>query len=129
MGGELHIFHYEIRPLVQRLDQVPTGGPMKRALIYTLMAVLAGCLGAVMATAQATDGNIVGAVKDPSGALVPNVSLTLESMTTGVKHTATSDNSGAFRFSNIMVGTYKLSAKATGFTEAVLGGVVVELNQ
>jgi hypothetical protein len=102
---------------------------MKRALIYTLMAVLAGCLGAVMATAQATDGNIVGAVKDPSGALVPNVSLTLESMTTGVKHTATSDNSGAFRFSNIMVGTYKLSAKATGFTEAVLGGVVVELNQ
>jgi Carboxypeptidase regulatory-like domain len=81
------------------------------------------------AFAQATDGNLVGTITDATGAAVPNATLELTNMATGVKHTARSSSDGTYRFSNIPVGRYTLTATATGFNSAGLQGINIELSR
>ncbi|HEY7212913.1 MAG TPA: carboxypeptidase-like regulatory domain-containing protein [Bryobacteraceae bacterium] len=44
--------------------------------------------------AQVLYGSVVGEVTDPSGATVPNVTVTITDKATGQSRTATSDSSG-----------------------------------
>jgi hypothetical protein len=97
------------------------------ALAAVLLAFLA--LHPNKAYGQATDGNIVGTILDASGASVPNATLELENIATGVRVTAVSDQNGLYRFSNVAVGTYAITASAGGFTKSRLERVVVELNK
>src|SRR6476620_1572226 len=78
---------------------------------------------------QASDGNIVGAVSDQTGASVAGATITLSNNQTGVKRTANTDNAGSYRFSNVPVGPYDLSATASGFATQNLKNVAVELNR
>ena len=78
---------------------------------------------------QALDGNIVGNVVDASGASVPNVAIELQNMDTGVKVTGKTNANGEYRFNNILVGRYKVTATASGFTTGSLNNVVLELNK
>jgi len=50
-------------------------------------------------------------------------------MATGVKANSKTNASGEYRFNNILVGRYKLTAAATGFTATTLASVLVELNK
>jgi hypothetical protein len=78
---------------------------------------------------QATDGNIAGAVTDATGAAIPGANLELENPATGVKYTARTDSSGAYRFNNIPIGQYTLTASGSGFTASKLQKLSVELNK
>src|SRR5882724_5700034 len=78
---------------------------------------------------QAIDGSLVGTVVDASGSAVPNVTVNLENMATGVKTSAKTNAGGEYRFNNILIGRYKLTASATGFTSTSLANVAVELNK
>jgi Carboxypeptidase regulatory-like domain/TonB-dependent Receptor Plug Domain len=65
--------------------------------------------------AQSDNGNIVGYVKDPTGAVIPKAKVTLKNESTGVtKQTATND-SGYYVVNSIPSGLYTVSAEATGF--------------
>ena len=78
---------------------------------------------------QAIDGSLVGTVVDASGAAVPNVMVALENMATGVKANTKTNAGGEYRFNNILIGRYKLTASAPGFTTSSLANVAVELNK
>jgi hypothetical protein len=78
--------------------------------------------------AQAISGDLVGAVSDASGAMVPTVTVTATNEATGVKTTVTGDDQGAYRFANLPVGSYTVTATATGFTTTSVKGVQVQLN-
>ena len=66
--------------------------------------------------AQETTGGIVGTVKDPSGASVPNATVTATaSSLVGTKSVQT-DSSGYYRFANLPPGSYTLTVTAEGFT-------------
>lgn len=78
---------------------------------------------------QAADSNLVGLVVDSSGAGVPDATLDLENVETGVKHSTRSGPDGGYRFHNIPVGRYVLKAGAASFTGATLQNVVLELNK
>jgi hypothetical protein len=78
---------------------------------------------------QASDGNIVGIVSDPTAAAVPGATVTLTNSGTGVAKATTTDTSGAYRFPNVLVGTYRLQVKASGFATQTLENVAVELNR
>ncbi len=78
---------------------------------------------------QALDGNIVGTVVDASGAGVPNAAIELQNMDTGVNASSKTNANGEYRFNNILVGRYKVTATASGFTTGSLNNVVVELNK
>jgi len=68
-----------------------------------------------VASAQTPLGTVSGLAIDPSGAAIPGTSVNLTSDTTGVKRTATTNNSGAYSFPNLPPGMYRLGADAKGF--------------
>ena len=74
----------------------------------------------LLAPAARTQDNatISGAVTDASGAVVPNAALSLENPSTGQVRETKSNEAGVFRFANVGVGTYTLSATAQGFQKS-----------
>ena len=65
--------------------------------------------------AQTPLGTVTGIATDPSGAVVPNATITLTAQETGVKHTTVTNGAGAYTLPDIPPGTYKLTAEAKGF--------------
>jgi hypothetical protein len=63
-------------------------------------------------------GDLTGTVTDPTGAVVPNATVTLKNSATGATRTTTSSGSGAYRFSLLPPGSYTVSATAPGFSKA-----------
>ncbi len=83
----------------------------------------------VAAFGQAMDGNLVGTVRDASGAVVSAAKVELLNAATGVTSTANTNEIGLYRFNNILPGSYKLTVEATGFKPASLDNVVIEANR
>jgi hypothetical protein len=77
---------------------------------------------------QATSGDVTGNVVDASGAAVPHVSITARNESTGVRTSTKANTDGSYRLNNLPVGTYTLTATATGFAETQLANVAVQLN-
>jgi hypothetical protein len=92
----------------------------RRALILSLLAVFV--TGALESRAQGTTGRISGAVADSSGAVLPGVTVTVTQQGTGLSRTATTDQTGAYVFVSLPVGTYDVSAELAGFKKAVKTG-------
>lgn len=85
-------------------------------------------LAALTAFGQLTSGNLVGNVFDPSGATIPNATITVTNEATGVQNKTTTTGAGDYRFSNLPVGSYTLSVEAPGFEKSEKKGVSVQLN-
>ena len=81
------------------------------------------------AQGQVISGDIVGTVFDKSGATVPGASVTAVNAETGVKYEAVANASGEYKFMNLPVGTYNVSAKAASFATTTINGFRVELNK
>src|SRR6266700_417097 len=77
---------------------------------------------------QAISGNLVGTITDSSSAVLSNASVEATKIDTGVTATAKTNGTGAYRFENLPVGSYKLTVKSSGFKTAVQQ-VDVVLNQ
>src|SRR6185312_12666972 len=60
-------------------------------------------------------GTVNGAVTDPSNAVVRGATVTLANAISGYTQTATTDDKGQFRFSNVPQNHYELTASSTGF--------------
>lgn len=58
--------------------------------------------------------SISGTITDPGGALIPGVTVTLSSETTGVRQT-TANGEGNYEFTNLIAGDYTLEAESAGF--------------
>src|SRR5438874_2927639 len=69
--------------------------------------------------AQTTTGTISGDVTDSSGAVVANVSITVQNGETGLSRSATTTANGGYRVPDLPIGTYKVSASAQGFKTLV----------
>ncbi len=74
-------------------------------------------------------GSISGQVTDNTGGAVPNVSVTLTNVSTGVQSTARTNNSGLYRFPVLDVGTYDIGLSHPGFSKTEIKGVVVSIGQ
>jgi len=77
--------------------------------------------------AQATT-QVSGVVTDPSGAVIPNATMVLENLDTGLKRTATSDAAGAYSFLQVPPGPYKLTTTAPGFRTTTIHNVRLLVN-
>ncbi len=67
-----------------------------------------------------------GIVKDPSGALMPNVQVTFTDESRNLSRTATTNAAGEYVFADIIPSTYTLSAEGAGFKKFERKGVIVE---
>lgn len=83
--------------------------------MFGVLATFLLSFAAVGAFAQSDNGGVVGTVKDPSGAVVPNAAITVTNLQTGLKFNATSNASGEFRIPAVPRGDYQASVDAQGF--------------
>src|SRR4249919_857270 len=99
---------------------------MLRFYLRTFAAVFV-CLLPMIATGQGrTSGQIVGTVKDATGAVVQNAEVVLiETSTTATVTTKTGTN-GSFTFPNLQPGHYTVTVTAQGFQPITVQDVVVE---
>ncbi len=67
--------------------------------------------------------SLSGTVSDPSGAIIPGANLVLENIDTGAKREVVSTPAGGYTFSQIQPGNYKLTGKASGFSEVIVNGI------
>jgi Carboxypeptidase regulatory-like domain len=75
-------------------------------------------------------GGIQGTVTDPSGATVPNATVTLKNPDTGLDRHIQTDASGAYQFLSVPVGDkYLLEVEAQGFRKSVQAGIKLLVNQ
>jgi hypothetical protein len=80
--------------------------------------ILVLCVVGVNAEAQAT-GTIVGAVTDQSGAVVPNVTITVLNKDTGISRTLTANSEGLYSAPALASGKYEVRAEMQGFRTVV----------
>jgi hypothetical protein len=92
------------------------------------VAILALCVfGVVPSLAQFDTAEVLGTVRDKTGAVVPKAALTLLNVDTGIQAKTTADDNGNFTFSNVKIGSYKLTAEAKGFSTEVASGITVNV--
>ena len=83
----------------------------------------------VFAQSQATTGLIQGTVTDPNGAVVQGAAVTVRNIDTGFERTVTSNSDGFFSAPLLPLGKYRVTTKASGFTDSVLENVEVSVGQ
>jgi len=103
------------------------GSPSPFIACVRLVAVLvAGCLlplAPASAPAQSTFGEILGTVRDTSGAVMQGVQVELANTGTNATRTAVTDENGSYSFKNIDVGVYTLTFSAQGFEKESLPSI------
>ena len=79
--------------------------------------------------AQEATATLSGTVKDPSGAVIAGAVVTLTNPQTNISRQTQSGADGSYLFTLIPIGTYSISAAATGFRTFVHSGIVLDINQ
>ena len=67
--------------------------------------------------------SLTGTVSDPSGAVIPAATITIINSATGSERTTVSDNQGRYTLPQVTPGTYKITAKVSGFSDVVIDHV------
>ena len=97
----------------------------------TFVYVLLGCTLLLLSSPAFGQGNlgaITGTVQDTSGAVVPDLPLTITNVETGVKWTATTSSAGYYRVA-VPPGTYRLEAQKQGFKTEIADKILVPVAQ
>jgi hypothetical protein len=66
---------------------------------------------------------------DPTGAVIPNATITMRNIDTGAERTAVADGQGRYNIQQVTPGFYKIVAKAPGFADVVIERVELLVNQ
>ncbi len=101
---------------------------MKRLRSLSTYAVFALVIAGAAAEGQQT-GTIEGRVNDSSGAMVPGVTVTLESPALLTPQVRTTDQGGRYVFVNLAPGTYKLAFDLASFQSLTREGLVVSVGR
>jgi hypothetical protein len=97
--------------------------------VLGMMALVFGLVVVSQVSAQVISGDLVGTVLDKTGAVVPNAAVEAANTETGVKYTTKANETGEYRFNNLPIGTYNVSASSTNFATTTVNGFKVELNK
>jgi hypothetical protein len=82
-----------------------------------------------MVSAQVDTGAILGTVRDPSGAVIPGVSITLVNNDTKVTVQGVTNERGNYQFSALRVGSYALAAELQGFKKVIHDELTLNIQQ
>lgn len=93
------------------MEHLSPGARYRLLVILVVTVLLAACLHAQVNTASLT-----GLVTDPSGAILPNVTVTVANQSTGYTRTVTTDAAGYYAFQNLPIGQYTARVQAFGFS-------------
>lgn len=90
-----------------------------RLILLCFLILFVAVFLAIGAAAQSlVSGDVTGVVSDPSGAVIPNATVTLKNNGTGQTTNSATNASGMYRFSLLTPGQYTVTVNATGFQNA-----------
>jgi len=90
-----------------------------------LMLAMMVCMFSATVLGQVTSGTIFGVVKDASGAVVPNATVTVKSPSMGLTRSVTSGEAGNFVVPGLPPATYSIAVEAQGFKKLEKTGVAL----
>src|SRR5215467_1640842 len=93
------------------------------------IAVVVFSIGYLSGPAFAQTGAITGTIKDPSGAVLPGVSISLTNIGTNAERKTTSDERGDYTVTLMPVGTYRIRAELTGFRAGIAENIKLDVNE
>jgi hypothetical protein len=96
------------------------------ALMVSVLMLTSGLIPAALAQSS-TSGSIVGVVTDPSGAVVPGVTITVVDPSTKQARTTVSNDAGQYVLQNVSPGVYKLKAVKPGFATDEINALTVSV--
>src|ERR1700733_2645491 len=102
----------------------------KKQSLLRCTIVLATLLWVPSLLAQsAGTGALTGTVTDATGAVVPQVTVTLKNAETNQIRTVTTSSDGSYKFTLLPPGTYDVRFSATGFKTAEVAGVIINVTE
>ena len=102
-------------------------GLLKRFHVTFLLFVLMGS-SACTVRAQSSRGALAGNITDSTGAVIPDATVTATSQATGGKSVTKSTSAGSYRFDELPIGAYTVTATATGFSTETSTGLQITVN-
>ena len=100
---------------------------MKRLVVLTAIVCLL-VLSSSTLFAQFETASVLGYVRDSSGAVVPNATVSLMNQETRAQVTVTTDAQGAYQFTDVKIGSYQVTSKAAGFDTSTTQVFQVQVN-
>ena len=101
----------------------------KLVLGLTLLALAIYLSYAPPLQAQGLTGQVGGSLRDASGAVLANATISLESSESHQQRTTTTDADGNFVFTELLPGTYNVSVAAPGFKSFRQEGLILTATQ
>ncbi len=93
---------------------------LRFSFVVVLVVALLSSAGLHRAVAQTATGSILGTVKDQTGAVMPGVTVTIKSATTGSTRSFTTTDSGVYSAIALLPGNYLLTFEKPGFGKGSL---------
>src|SRR6266568_1389681 len=93
-----------------------------------VLGIMVSCFPYPLAAQEVTAG-FTGTITDPSGAPIPDATVTAEDTLRGVPYTTKTNAVGVFDLPRIPVSTYDVTVEAKGFAKEVRRGIALEMNQ
>lgn len=94
----------------------------RQIFIFSMILLLAPL---TLRAQVAGEGAIQGRIADPSGAVVPNATVTAMETSTGLKTVSKSTKAGIYSLNPLLIGNYTVTVEAPGFATAVQEHIVV----
>ena len=92
---------------------------VKKSLYGATVLILLLAFVSAMAFGQAETGMVAGTAQDPTGAVIPNATVTLTNTGTGATRTAKTGPNGEYTITNLQPGMYSVSVTAPAFAKGL----------
>lgn len=96
--------------------------------LLALVAIVLSCATAPLA-AQQLLGSVTGTVSDSTGAVIPQASIEVRNLATGLAQTTLTNSAGSYNVFGLPIGTYSIRLSKEGFRTETHSNIVIEANR
>jgi hypothetical protein len=104
-------------------------GTYRKGLCLSIISIAVLILLAIPAAAQLPTATILGVAKDSSGGVLPNATVTITNVDTGIVRTVKTADDGSFLVPELPVGSYEIKGEHAGFKTVNRKGITLQVTQ
>jgi protocatechuate 3,4-dioxygenase beta subunit len=104
-----------------------TSGIIARGLAAAVLTAVLFLASLPAARGQASGANLHGTVTDNTGAVIPNATITVKNVDTGIVNTSRSNSDGVYTVPNLLPGHYQVETNAPAFASSIQTGLILNV--